>query len=463
MANVNILITKLSLLIRTSSFDTTTAEGRSKERYRRIALTTAASVITKGVSVSTTLISVPLTLNYLGTERYGLWMTISSVISMLGFADLGMGNGLLNAISEANGKDDRKTARICVSSTFFMLLAIAILILAVFASVYGFIPWQRIFNVTSDLAVQESGPTMAVLVASFALNMPLGVVQRVQMGYQEDYKNQLWAIAGSLIGLGGVLLAIYLKAGLPWLVLAMSGGPVLAQLINWIVLFCWSRTWLFPKWKAFNWSASLKIASTGTWFFVLQLFTVIGTYSDNLVIAQTLGASEVASYAVTQKLFSTAFISQYFITPLWPAFGEAMAHADYNWARRTLNRTLILSLSIGFVTALILFIFAKPIITLWVGSDLVPTTFLLIGFGFWLPLVGYIGTMSTFLNSGSLLRRQVIFFCTTSMMSLILKVVLVHQWQSAGVIWATIFAYSLFYVIPAAKLAYGSLKFTDIR
>jgi O-antigen/teichoic acid export membrane protein len=187
IANIQKKTSTILSLIRLSSFDTSTEEGRSKERYRRIAISTAASVISKIVSIFTTLISVPLTINYLGTERYGLWMTISSVIGMLGFADLGMGNGLLNAISEANGKDDRQSARMYVSSTFFMLLAIAVLMLTAFALMYGFIPWQRVFNVTSDLAVQESGPTMAILVGSFATSMPLGVAQRVRMGYQEDF------------------------------------------------------------------------------------------------------------------------------------------------------------------------------------------------------------------------------------------------------------------------------------
>jgi len=51
-------------------------------------------------------VTVPLTLNYLGSEHYGLWMTISSVSVMLGFADLGIGNGVLNAVADAYGRDD---------------------------------------------------------------------------------------------------------------------------------------------------------------------------------------------------------------------------------------------------------------------------------------------------------------------------------------------------------------------
>jgi O-antigen/teichoic acid export membrane protein len=150
-----------------------------------MALTSLASVVARGVTILTALVSVPLTVKYLGTERYGMWMTASSVIALLGFADFGMGNGLLNAVSEAHGKDDRKTAHMYVSSAFFMLLGVAAMILCLFALSYSFISWPRVFNVTSELAAQEAGPAMAVFVASLAMNMPLGVAQRVQMGYQE--------------------------------------------------------------------------------------------------------------------------------------------------------------------------------------------------------------------------------------------------------------------------------------
>jgi O-antigen/teichoic acid export membrane protein len=155
-------------------------------------------------------------------------MTISSVIAMMAFADLGMGLGLMNAISEAHGKDDRQAAVTYVSSGFFMLAAMALIIVGAFALAYPFIPWPRLFNVKTPQAIQEAGPAMAVFLACFAANLPLGVVQRVQWGYQEGFFNNLWESAGKVLGLWGLLLVIYLKAGLLWLVLAMAGAPVLA-------------------------------------------------------------------------------------------------------------------------------------------------------------------------------------------------------------------------------------------
>ncbi len=115
-------INRLLRLLRLKQFDVSTEQGRSSERYRRVALTTASAGLTKLATALILFVSVPLTLSYLGPERYGLWMTIGSVVTLLSFSDFGIGNGLVNAISEAHGKQDRELAREYVSSAFFMLV-----------------------------------------------------------------------------------------------------------------------------------------------------------------------------------------------------------------------------------------------------------------------------------------------------------------------------------------------------
>jgi hypothetical protein len=39
------------------------------------------------------LISIPLTLNYLGVERFGVWMTLTSFTTLAAFMDFGLGKG----------------------------------------------------------------------------------------------------------------------------------------------------------------------------------------------------------------------------------------------------------------------------------------------------------------------------------------------------------------------------------
>ncbi len=400
------------------------------------------------------MISVALTVKYLGAERYGLWATISSVLALLAFADLGLGNGLVNVIAEAHGRDDQNAIRKAVSTATFMLAGIAVLLLLAFALVYPHVPWPRFFNVTSDLASRESGSAMAVFFVCFAINLPLGVVQRVQMGFQETGTTALWQSAGYLLSLGGVVLAVYLRAGLPWLVLAMAGAPILATLLNCTVHYYWMRPWLMPQFSGFDSTMGHAIASTGFLFFLIQLFTLLGNATDNVVIAHVLGAPAVATYAITKQLFSVALLAQVFLTPLWPAFGEALARDDMAWARRTLNRALTLGTLLTVALGLPLLLFYRPIIAAWAGSDMVPPLSLAAGFAVWLLLGSYGGVMSTFLNNETGLKRQAIILGTASIASLLLKIAFAYYWQLAGVIWAVLLGYGLFYVLPAARLAY---------
>jgi O-antigen/teichoic acid export membrane protein len=449
---------KIKTIFQFSPHDINSAEGKSYERYRRILLTGGSTAIVKLFSAAINLITVPLTVHYLGAERYGLWMAISSIMALMSFADLGLGNGLVNAISKANGKNNIEEAQTAVSSTFFMLVGISLILLIVFLSTYFFLPWEAVFNAKSEIAIQESRPTMFVLVVTFLISMPLGVVQRIQDGYQEGFRFQIWLIVGSIISLVGLLLCIYLKTGLPWLVLAFSSGQIIATFLNGFILFTRYRKSLFPNIFNFDLIIGKQLIKAGLIFFLLGIFTLLGNSSDDIVIAQTLGPATVAGYEIVKKVFLFSMFTQFIIQPLWPAFGEAMETGDYNWAKNTLKKALKLSILSNAIISLPLLIFGKQIIELWVGSNYIPTWSLLIGFYFFILLANFGGVMSTFLNSSSLVTKQLGMIALASITSIALKIFLSIKFGISGIIWATVIAYSVFYIIPSYKISFNHLK-----
>ena len=448
-ASVTSLAQQCARVLRLKEFDTSTPQGRSLERYRRVALTAITTAGAKLVAVLTTLVTVPLTLHYLGTERYGMWMTISSIVAMIGFADLGMGLGLMNAISEAHGQDDRLAAERYVSSGFFMLSAVALLMVIGFGAAYPVVPWQRVFNVTSRQAVQEAGPALAVFVACFAVNLPLGIVRNVQQGYQEGFINSLWESAGRILGLMGLLLVIYVKAGLAWLVLALTGATAVALLLNSVELFGFRRPWLRPKLQNYRRTNARRVIHTGLFFFILQMGITFIYASDNLIITQFLGPEAVTQYAVPYQMFSFALvIFNAIISPLWPAYSEAIARGDLAWVRKTLNRSLKLILLLVGAVSIFFILFGRQILHLWVGSKITPSLFLNIGFGIWMILLTFGGSMTILLNAANIFRFQIIFISLTFIFSVAFKCLLIHYFSLPGIIWGTICAYILFYLIP---------------
>ena len=109
-------------------------KDRSIERYRRIVFTGFSSVSSKFILSIISLFSVALTINHLGKHQFGLWMAVSSLIVWLQIADLGISNGLVNALSEAYGNDDHNSALSYISTAIVSNIIVSLLLTPLFSS-----------------------------------------------------------------------------------------------------------------------------------------------------------------------------------------------------------------------------------------------------------------------------------------------------------------------------------------
>ena len=441
----------LRAVTRLEPFDTGTIEGRSSERYRRVALTAGASVVVKSLSLLTTAVSVPLTIGYLGTESYGIWMTISSLLMMFGFADLGMGNGLLNALSAAHGAGDRFRARVSVSSVSFVLCGLALLTLGALWATDQFVSWPGLFNVGNAAASREVRPAVLVLITCIAINLPLGVVQRVQIAYQDGYVAQVWSGLGNAAALVGLLLAVYYRAGLPWLVLSAIGAPLIITALSWIWEFKRHRPWLSPTVQLFRLPEATRIAGTGLVFFGLQLVATVAFYADSIIIAHARGPAAVAGFAVVQKLFAATLLLQtMLVSPLWPAYGEALACGDLRWITRTFRRSLAVVTAIWAVLVLPLLLTGQPLVRLWTHGQVAPSFALLLAFGVWSLVNSYGSVLAACSNGLGCLKVQLVAGVLFAPAVVFLKYRWATEWGAVGVVWANSVLYVPLVGVPVA-------------
>lgn len=408
-----------------------------------------AAGLSKAISIFVGLISVRLTLEYLGTDRYGLWMAISAVIAIFGFSDLGLNNGLLNGIAKAYGRGDRRMAQQYVSSAFFILVAVAVTLGAVFAIAYPWVPWDSLFRVRSAKAASEIGPAVSVFAACFLFNIPAGIVSRIQSGYQEGFVSNLWAALGSFLSLLALLVVIHSHGSLPLLVLAMAGAPTLALVLNSVVHFGVQRPWLIPSLRYVKFGTSKDLLHRGSLFFVLQLAGAIGFSSDNVVLARVIGPEAVAQYAVPWKLFSlVAMLSSFFVAPLWPAYGEALERQDHRWIRRTLFRSLMIAAGLSAILSAALVTFGNSILYFWVGARIHASPALLAGLGVWSVISAVSMAIAIFLNGLGLMRFQVIVACVGAPLNLGLSLYLTRRIGIPGVVYGSILSQLAVCLIP---------------
>jgi len=379
-------------------------------RERRAFISAVAATAAKLVNVATLLVSIPLVLNYLGPERYGLWLVMSSSIYILSFADLGIGNALIAFVADAYGKDDRNEIRAAVSTAALILAALSTIILLVFGIVGNLVPWSNWFNVLSEPAISEIGPGFAVLVGCLALSIPLNLTSCLQSGLQQSFRANLWAAFGSLLGLSTVLVAIHYGASLPWIALASAGSPLFASLINGIVFFTNRGQDFAPNLKFVSLSLGKRLVTAGSAFLGVQIMVAVNVASDNLIIGRMSGPEHVTAFAVPERLFGLApMLIHLALQPLWPAYSEARVRGDPDWIRKTLRRSFLTALAVSVVSAVLLLIFGRRIIEIWTSGAVSPSLYLLAGLGLWKVVDSIEFAVTVLLSSARMLKPQLVF------------------------------------------------------
>lgn len=165
----------------------------------------AGSFLIKGISIVISLLLVPMTLGYVSSELYGIWLTLSSIITWLGFLDVGFTLGLKNKLAEAIALDKWERGKCLVSTTYFMMILIFVPLGIILECLIPFVNWAKFLNVSSHYNV-EITKVMYVLVAFFCLQMIINVFIAVVAAFQKVALSNSFTVIGNFLS----LIIIYL-------------------------------------------------------------------------------------------------------------------------------------------------------------------------------------------------------------------------------------------------------------
>jgi O-antigen/teichoic acid export membrane protein len=356
------------------------SSSRGGERYRRASITASSSFVTKALNVVISFLSVPLTVHYLGAERYGVWLTISSLLTWMTMSDFGLaGNALINVLAEASGKDDREGAQHYSASAFWALTGVGILTGLVATATFRFIPWREVFQVSASMSTHELQLACALTLGFLVLNFPLSMQQSIYSAYQDGFLANIWGIAANSLALLALVTVSRSHGGLPQLVLALSGTRAAVGIANFFFLYR-RYHWLKPSPSAVRWACVKRLFSLGSKYLVTQLAS-LGIYqSQPMIITQTMGPKYVVIFVVAYKIIALPMDLAYMATaPFISAFGEAKARMEWGWIKDAYMKANKASLMFGLPILAVLAVFAKPIIRIWAGPAAVPSTSLIVG------------------------------------------------------------------------------------
>ena len=359
-------------------------KDRGSARTSRAVRSIQVGVLAKIVQIISRLITVPISIHLLGNYQYGLWLTTGSMLSWLGLSNLGFSAGMVNAISEADGKDDLNAVRAHISAgAVFYSVSSLILVLIVL----GLSVWPSLADLLGIQGRPEvvTAARVVVIVSGlcFGIGMLTSLPASICSALQENYMGSITFAISASLSLSVLLIAWRIGyCSLPMYAAIVGIPPLLVGVLFAVYYLGYRRSTLRPRLRFATKASFLRIATPGLLILISQLGDMAIQYSSNIIIASNLGPSIVPQYAIAYSIFmlgqSVAFD---FLQPLWPAYTEALARGDRGWVVSTFLKSLIVCLGMMLALSVGMSLFGREVIKLWAGPAAVPPVSLVFSLG----------------------------------------------------------------------------------
>lgn len=399
----------------------------------------------KVIAILISLAIVPITIDYLNPEQYGVWLTLSSIVAWISFFDIGLGHGFRNRFAEAKANGNVELARKYVSTTYFAMILIFGLVLILFEFVNPFINWAGILNISQDQQQLLSIVISIVLIGvctQFAANV-------FPIMLSADQKPAVSSIIGT-IGQACALFVIYLFTkqshhSMIYIAIALSWIPVVSTLFISIWMFSHQYKEYSPSLRHIDKKLIKNIVNLGVKFFVIQISMILIFQVINIILSRELGPTAVTEYNVTYKYFSIPQMIFNIITaPFWSAYTDAYTKGDYDWMKRVYKRLSFVYYALVIFSILLLFIFPF-FIKIWLNGSVTVSFYVAVSVMLYICTISYAQLFMVLLNGLGKVCLQMIVYALFAIICIPATVILCKKCGIVGVM----VLYSVVYIIQA--------------
>jgi len=413
--------------------------GIHTNRTKNITSHVLMSFVYKGGSIISNFLVVPISINYLSASNYGIWLTLSSFIAWFSFFDIGLGQGLRNKFAEATANGDTNLAKAYVSTAYYTIGIVSLVLLILFWVVNFFIDWKVVFNTELNVS-NELSLLMPIVFSFFAIQLVAKLITTIYTADQHHSmqgKVNFYTQAVSLLLIW--LVTHFTKSSLFLFGLIFSATPVLVLL--YLNFFAFSKKYkkYKPSIKLFRKDFLKNIFGLGFKFFIIQLAGIILFSTDNFIITQLFGPAEVVPYNIAFKYFGISnMVMSIIVTPYWSSITEAYTKKDFQWIKKSMKNLVIISLII-VGTILLMLLIASPVYKVWLGNKLDVPLLLNISMAIFFIINTLFAPFTNFINGTGKVTLQFVSLLVTAIINIPLSIWLSRTFYlgSSGVIIAT--------------------------
>ena len=308
----------------------------------------------------------PLLLDYLGEEANGVWATVLSVITWINYCDLGIGNGLRNLLARELAEDDYNNAQKSISTAYVVLSGIAIVLLLIMLIPTFLLDWYSVLNTNINVR------TMLVITEVYiSLNFVLALSNSILYALQKSEKVSLRSCLVQIINIIALLILRRIEEGnLNHMAILFGSSTAIVYLFNTFDIFK-KRRMLTPTLRAFQKEKVKSITKVGVQFFIIQLTSVLTISSQNWIVSNIFGPSEVTPINTVTNAFAALYsILGALLIPMWSKTTDAITKKEFGWVRKTMRNVRYIALAFIPVLIIVAVLF-EDISYIWLGRKLI--------------------------------------------------------------------------------------------
>lgn len=318
-----------------------------------------------GAPLFVAFLAIPLLINGLGTERFGVLVLAWMVVGYFTLFDLGIGRAITKYTSEYLARKAFPELNELIWTSLLTLFAIGVLGMAV---IYSLAPYlvTRVLVIPSTIQ-REAIDAFGLL----AFSLPIVVGTSAARGILEaqnrfDIVNAI-AIPAGVANYLLPLAAIHIANDLSLVVLFLVAG----RTITWLLFLYFSLNSLaglrVPKLPRL--SCATQLFRFGGWVTVSSIIGPLMTYTDRFIVGALLTMSAVAYYATPYDLVTKlGIVAPGVMNVLFPVLitSITLRQGDFWTLHHRATKFILLALAPIVVCALM---FAQLFLDLWLGAE----------------------------------------------------------------------------------------------
>ncbi len=332
-----------------------------------IARNTLLNLIGQALPLLVGVVTIPLVVHGLGTERFGLLSLAWVILGYFTIFDLGLGRATTKYVSEALGKGESDQVPEIIWTAVTFQAALGFIGCIVLFGVSNLLA-EKVLNIPPEL-LGEAKDTLHLL----ALSVPLVLVSSSFSGVLEaaqrfDLANAV-RIPSSILTFILPLVGLYLGFGLPGIVVL-----ILLARLGTLIALVWMDFRIVPELKkrSFSFARFSRLFAFGGWVMITSIVGPFLVYLDRFLIGSLLTMSAVAYYTAPYEIVTRLWIvSASLSMTLFPAFSAMEGIRDRERLIIFFTRSIKYIFLISGTIVVLIVVYAEQILQIWLGGDFV--------------------------------------------------------------------------------------------